>query len=65
MLSHLSLTHRGVLFVCTANISRSPYAELVARARYGGRGIRFASAGVPGTVGRSLDPEMGPRTGTP
>lgn len=50
-----------MLFVCTANISRSPYAER--RAAYlaaGGPadGLRIASAGVPGFPGNPMDPAM-------
>lgn len=56
--THAPLT---VLFVCTANISRSPYAERRARQvlplRPGG-GITFASAGIPGYPGRGMDPAM-------
>ncbi|MEQ6901057.1 hypothetical protein [Nocardioides sp. YIM 152588] len=37
-----------VLFVCTANICRSPYLELRARQLAAGSGIEFASAGVRG-----------------
>lgn len=48
-----------VLFVCTANIARSPYAEFRARQLIGpDAAVRFASAGVPGTAGRALDVEM-------
>ncbi len=49
-----------VLFVCTANISRSPYAERRARQVLpdAGAGIRFASAGTPGYPGRGMDPAM-------
>lgn len=50
-----------VLFVCTANISRSPYAERRARQLAGGAvasPLSFASAGVPGLAGQGMDPEM-------
>lgn len=48
-----------VVFVCTANIARSPYAEHRARQLAGlGAAVRFASAGIPGTAGRALDVEM-------
>lgn len=50
-----------VLFVCTANISRSPYAERRARhllGRSSGGRLRLASAGVPGFAGRPMDPAM-------
>ncbi len=46
-----------VLFVCTANICRSPYMELAAR-RMAGDGIRFASAGTHGWVDHGVSPEM-------
>jgi sulfate adenylyltransferase len=46
-----------VLFVCTANISRSPYLELVARSRSDGA-IEFASAGVWAHDGTLIDPAM-------
>ena len=40
-----------VLFVCTANIARSPYLEVRARQLAGpGVGVEFGSAGVPGTA---------------
>ncbi len=50
-----------VLFVCTANISRSPYAERRAAlilADTGGDPVRVASAGIPGVPGRGMDREM-------
>lgn len=50
-----------VLFVCTANISRSPYAERRAAQLTGGWpevGVCFTSAGVPGFAGRPMDPAM-------
>ena len=50
-----------VLFVCTANISRSPYAERRAAqilAEFGGDPVALASAGIPGVPGRGMDPEM-------
>lgn len=46
-----------VLFVCTANICRSAYADVVARAR-AAEGVRFASAGIQALVGHGIDPEM-------
>lgn len=48
----------NLLFVCTANISRSPYAERRARMLLGGAPITVASAGVPGYPDRSMDREM-------
>ena len=48
-----------LLFVCTANICRSAYAEVRARQMLGlDAGWAFFSAGVPGTVGREMDPPM-------
>lgn len=35
-----------VLFLCSGNICRSPVAEAVARERFGGEGLEFASAGL-------------------
>ena len=48
-----------VLFVCTANICRSPYLELTAR-RLAGReaAVRFSSAGTHGFVDGAMDDEM-------
>ena len=46
-----------VLFVCTANICRSAYADVVARA-VGVPGVVFASAGTHGWQGAPLDPPM-------
>ena len=50
-----------MLFVCTANISRSPYAERRAAqilAAIGGGPVALGSAGIPGVPGRGMDPEM-------
>lgn len=47
-----------VLFVCTANISRSPYAERRARQALAGFDVELSSAGTPGFPGRGMDPEM-------
>lgn len=48
-----------VLFVCTANICRSPYAERRARQALGEHAeVSVASAGVPGYPGRAMDEEM-------
>ena len=47
-----------VLFLCTANIARSPYAEHRARQMVDGAALAVASAGVPGVPGRGMDPEM-------
>lgn len=50
-----------LLFVCTANISRSPFCEMRARQLLGeGTPWRVESAGVPGTRGRTMDPGMVP-----
>lgn len=46
-----------ILMVCTANICRSPYAELRARALSGGR-IEVSSAGVYGYVDHPIDHGM-------
>lgn len=51
---------RSVLFVCTANICRSPFMELVAgslAAPLAG-GVRFGSAGTHGLDGTPMDPVM-------
>lgn len=47
-----------VLFVCTANIARSPYAERRTRQLLAGSAITVSSAGVPGVPGREMDSEM-------
>jgi sulfate adenylyltransferase len=48
-----------VLLVCTANICRSPYAELVARELAGpGSSLEFSSAGVRAGDGDPMDPVM-------
>ena len=47
-----------VLFVCTANISRSPYMELIARHRVGDGKVRFSSAGVSAQDDTLIDPAM-------
>jgi protein-tyrosine phosphatase len=45
------------LFVCTANVSRSPYAHYRAAEVFGSQ-LAVTSAGVPGTEGWSMDPAM-------
>lgn len=51
------MTEPLIVFVCTANICRSPWAE--ARGRQLLEGFRVASAGVlPSTVGRRMDDVM-------
>ena len=47
-----------VLFVCTANICRSPYMELLARDRAGDGPVRFSSAGVSAWDDTLIDPAM-------
>lgn len=47
----------GILFVCTANVSRSPYAQYRMTQAFGDQ-VRVASAGIPGTEGRPMDPAM-------
>lgn len=47
-----------ILFVCTANICRSAYAQLRARQLAPAGRFAFASAGVQATGGRPIDPEM-------
>lgn len=46
----------NVLFVCTANICRSPYLELLARSRVDT--VRFSSAGTHGYDGAQMDRTM-------
>ena len=52
-----------VVFVCTANIARSPYAERrtaqLLAAHPNGRLVVPLSAGMPGYPGRPMDPQMG------
>lgn len=47
----------SILFVCTANICRSAYADVKARAA-DVPGLRFASAGTHALVGHPMDPPM-------
>jgi sulfate adenylyltransferase len=47
-----------VLFVCTANICRSPFLELYARAHLASPGVAFASAGTHGLDGHAMSDEM-------
>ena len=47
----------SVLFVCTANICRSAYADVTSRAR-GLHGVEFSSAGTRALVDRPIDPPM-------
>jgi protein-tyrosine-phosphatase len=48
----------AVLFVCTANICRSPTMELVARDLAGGARIYFGSAGTHARDGEPMNPDM-------
>lgn len=53
----------GLLFVCTANISRSPYAErraahLLRALGAAGEAVVVGSAGIPGYPGRGMDEPM-------
>ena len=55
-----SSTPLKVLFVCTANICRSPTIELLARHTLGDQDeVVFSSAGTHGTNGDPIDPELG------
>ncbi|MDR7252094.1 protein-tyrosine-phosphatase [Nocardioides sp. BE266] len=47
-----------VLFVCTANICRSPFLELTARQLAGDAPLEFSSAGTQGWVDEPMNPEM-------
>ncbi len=47
-----------VLFVCTANICRSPFMELTARHLAGDTPIEFRSAGTHGFTDHPMNPEM-------
>ncbi len=49
-----------VLFVCTANICRSAFAEVYASSR-GSTGLEFRSAGTWGHPGEAMDPPMARR----
>ena len=53
-----------VMFVCTANICRSAYADVAARAA-GLSGVEFMSAGTQALVGREIDPPMAARLESP
>lgn len=50
-------TRPQILFVCTANICRSPAAEAIARDRFGESRFTFRSAGFLET-GRNFEPDM-------
>ncbi|MCW2738206.1 hypothetical protein [Nocardioides sp.] len=49
-----------VLFVCTANICRSPAMELIARDLAGSTGVVFSSAGTHARQGQRMNPDMVP-----
>lgn len=54
----------GVLLVCTANICRSPTAELMLRHRLhraGEAGLKVSSAGIRGNNGHLIDDQMAAR----
>ena len=53
-----------VLFVCTANICRSAYADAAANAA-APEGLEFSSAGVRALVGMGIDPPMGDQLAVP
>jgi sulfate adenylyltransferase len=53
-----------VLFVCTANICRSPFMEQTARALADKARITFASTGTHGLVSQPMNPEMAATLGT-
>lgn len=57
--AHASIRRRAykVLFVCTANICRSAYADVAANA-VAPAGVQFASAGTRALVGEGIDPPM-------
>jgi len=58
--ARVEATPLRVLFVCTANICRSPYMELRSRALSGAEcGIEFASAGTHGFNAHPVDRTMG------
>lgn len=46
-----------VLTVCTGNICRSPFAEVILRDELGGAGVTAASAGMRALVDRPMTPE--------
>jgi sulfate adenylyltransferase len=48
-----------ILFVCTANICRSPFLELYARSRMGSPSVAFSSAGTHGLADHPISDEMG------
>ena len=53
-----------ILFVCTANICRSPFLELYAPDRLASAGVAFSSAGTHGFVDQPISDEMGVEAAT-
>jgi sulfate adenylyltransferase len=53
-----------ILFVCTANICRSPFLELYATQRLGSAAVAFSSAGTHGFVDHPISDEMGVEAAT-
>ena len=49
--------NRGILFVCTGNICRSPYAERRLRQLLPAAGVPIESAGTGALVGSDIEPE--------
>ena len=49
--------NRGILFVCTGNICRSPYAERRLRQLLPAAGVEIASAGTGAVVGSDIETE--------
>ncbi|MFZ1410239.1 MAG: hypothetical protein WAS07_02135 [Micropruina sp.] len=47
-----------LLFVCSANICRSPFAEVLARQTFAGLDVEVSSAGVRGFDDHAMDAEM-------
>ncbi len=48
----------NILFVCTANICRSPLAEVIARSVFGDGQLTFSSAGTHAVAGNAATPNM-------
>src|SRR4051812_27557651 len=48
---------RGILFICTGNICRSPYAERRLRQLLPDPGVPITSAGTGAVVGSDIEPE--------
>ncbi len=60
--SHQPSRPYRILFVCTANICRSAYADVVARGA-GMNAVEFSSAGTHALVGEGMDPPMAVHVG--